>query len=104
MGGSPCASVVSGKLNTMKASERTKRDADVMRMFFAGASYRAIAQAVGLRSHVRVAQIVERELADTGDRRELVTDEAQTMWLERFERLWRANWPKALDGDRYATT
>ena len=46
----------------MKASEPPKRDADVTKLFYAGASYRAIAQAVGLRSHVRVAQIVEREL------------------------------------------
>jgi hypothetical protein len=88
----------------MKAADRELRDARVMQLFYAGASYRSIAEAVGLRSKSTVGQIVERSLAATGDRRELLSDEARSVWLERFERLWRANWPKALDGDRYASS
>jgi hypothetical protein len=98
------ASVVSGKMAAMKAADRELRDARVMQLFYAGASYRSIAEAVGLRSKSTVGQIVERALAATGDRRELLSDEARSVWLERYERLWRANWPKALDGDRYASS
>jgi hypothetical protein len=88
----------------MKAADRELRDARAMQLFYEGASYRSIAEAVGLRSKSTVGQIVERGLAATGDRRELLTDEARSVWLERFERLWGANWLKALDGDRYASS
>jgi Homeodomain-like domain len=89
---------------TMKAAERELRDARVMQMFYAGASYREIAEAVGLRSKSTVGQIVQRALVATGDRRELLSDEARSVWLERFEQLWGATWPQALEGDRYAAT
>jgi hypothetical protein len=75
-----------------------------LELFYAGESYRAIAEAVGLRSKSTVGQIVERALAATGDRRELLSDEARSVWLERFEQLWGANWPLALKGDRYAAS
>jgi hypothetical protein len=88
----------------MKAAQRERRDAQVLQLFLAGASYRAIAEAVGLGSKSTVGRIVERVMGSGVERRELLTDEAHAMWLERFERLWRANWPKALDGDRYAAT
>jgi hypothetical protein len=89
---------------TMKAADRQLRDARVMQLFYAGESYRAIAEAVGLRSKSTVGQIVERALAATGDRRELLSDEARSVWLERYEQLWGANWPLALNGDRYAAS
>jgi hypothetical protein len=88
----------------MKAAEREVRDARVLELFYAGESYRAIAAAVGLRSKSTVGQIVERALAATGDRRELLSDEARSVWLERFEQLWGANWPLASKGDRYAAS
>lgn len=88
----------------MKAADRELRDARVMEMFYAGESYREIAAAVGLRSKTSVGNIVERGLAATGDRRGLLTDEAHSVWLERFESLWGANWPLARNGDRYAAS
>lgn len=97
-------SVGSAKMATMKASERAKRDAQVMGLFYAGVSYRGIAQAVGLKSKSTVGQIVERELGDAAERRELIGDQARAVWQERFERLFRANWGRALDGDRYAAS
>jgi hypothetical protein len=96
--------VVSGKMATMKAAERELRDARVLELFYAGESYREIAEAVGLRSKTSVGNIVERALAATGDRRELLSDEARSVWLERFEQLWGANWPQASRGDRYAAS
>jgi hypothetical protein len=87
----------------MKRAEREIRDARVMELFYGGASYRSIAEAVGLRSHVSVGNIVQRELGSTAERRELLTDEAMAVFTERFEQVWRANWSKASDGDRYAT-
>ena len=58
------ASVVSGKLDSMKAADRERRDAQVVQLFLAGASYRSIAGAVGLRSPQSVGNIVQREFAD----------------------------------------
>lgn len=88
----------------MKAAEREGRDARVVELFLSGESYRAIAEAVGLRSKTSVGNIVERQMAATGDRRELLSDEARSVWLERFEQLWAANWPLASKGDRYAAS
>jgi hypothetical protein len=88
----------------MKVAERELRDAQVLELFYAGESYRAIAEAVGLRSKTSVGNIVEKALAATGDRRELLSDEARSVWLERFEQLWGANWPQAQKGDRYAAS
>lgn len=70
-----------------------------MRLFVAGATYTEIARVVGLRSSTSVANIVQREFSAPEQRRELLTDEAMAMWQERWERLWRAHWPRALDGD-----
>jgi hypothetical protein len=75
-----------------------------MELFYAGESYREIAEAVGLRSKTSVGNIVERGLAATTDRRGLLSDEAHGVWLERFEQLWGANWPLASKGDRYAAS
>lgn len=65
----------------MKAADRERRDQQVLQLFYAGASYRAIAQAVGLRSKSTVGQIVERELgaAAAADRRELISSEARAV-------------------------
>lgn len=83
----------------MKAAERAARDADVLRLFMAGASYRTIARAVNLRSHSQVHEIVQRELTASAQRRALLSDEALAVHTERTERLFQAHWKRALDGD-----
>jgi hypothetical protein len=93
------ASVVSGKMPTMKAAERERRNAQVLQLFLGGASHRTIARAVGLRSHRSVGNIVAAALGSTTDRRELLSDEAFAVWQERSERLLRGHWGRALDGN-----
>lgn len=83
----------------MKAAERERRDAQVVGLFLGGASYRSIAGAVGLRSPQSVGNIVQRVLGCSSKRRELLTDEAFAVWQERSERLLRAHWGRALDGN-----
>lgn len=85
----------------MRAADRALRDAQVVGLFLAGGSYRSIARAVGLKSHHTVAAIVERSFAgpSSSQRRELLTDEAFAVWQERTERLFRAHWIPALDGN-----
>lgn len=53
----------------------------------------------GLRSPQSVANIVERSFAGPQARRGLLTDEAFAIWQERSERLFRAHWAAALDGN-----
>lgn len=80
------------------AAERAERDADVMRMFVAGATYAVIGKAVGL-TQKRVDQIVTRELAASARRRLLLGDEALAIHTERTERLFQSLWGPALKGD-----
>lgn len=75
-----------------------------MKLVLAGWSYRDAGAAVGLRSPASVHAIVKRELGDDGDaRRELLTDQAGAMFIERTEAVLRANWAAALAGDHKAT-
>ena len=83
----------------MKAADRERRDAQVVQLFLGGTSYRSIAGAVGLRSPQSVGNIVRRALGSSSQRRELLTDEAFAVWQERSERLLRAHWGPALDGN-----
>ncbi len=83
----------------MKAVERERRNAQVLQLFLGGASHRTIARVVGLRSHRSVGNIVQAALGSTTDRRELLTDEAFAVWQERSERLLRAHWDRALEGN-----
>jgi hypothetical protein len=87
----------------VKAAERAERDADVLRLFMAGATYAQIARAVSAEGDkitlVRVDQIVKRELAASARRRTLLTDEALAVHQERQERLFQAHWGPALKGD-----
>jgi hypothetical protein len=85
-------SVGSGKMPTMKAVERERRNAQVLQLLLGGASHRTIAKAVGLRSHRSVGNIVQAALGSTTDRRELLTDEAFAVWQQRSERLFCAHW------------
>jgi hypothetical protein len=82
----------------LPAGERAVRDQKVMTLFLSGDSYRAIAAAVGLTS-AGVHKIVQRELAASGARRDLLTDEAFAIWQERTEALLNAHWDRALGGD-----
>jgi hypothetical protein len=83
----------------MKAVERERRNGQVLQLFLGGASHRMIARAVGLRSHRSVGNIVQAALGSTTDRRELLSDEAFAVWQERSERLLRAHWGAALEGN-----
>ena len=83
----------------MKAVDRERRDVQVVRLFLGGASYRAIAGAVGLRSPQSVGNIVARALAGSCQRRDLLTDQAFAIWQERTERLLCAHWGPALEGN-----
>jgi hypothetical protein len=83
----------------VKAADRERRDAQVVRLFLGGASYRSIAGAVGLRSPQSVGNIVARALDGSQQRRDLLTDEAFAVWQERSERLLQAHWGPALDGN-----
>jgi len=83
----------------MNATERAKRNQQILQLFVAGTTYQQIAKAVGLRSPGTVHDIVQKELAGEAKRREVLTDEAFALYQERTERLFRAHWGKALDGD-----
>lgn len=83
----------------MSAADRLKRDVRILEMFLAGANYRQIAAQVGLKSHSSVHRIIEREIANSGLRRTLLTDQRVAVFLERTETLFRAHWPAALRGD-----
>lgn len=83
----------------MTAAERAKRDARIFDLFLAGVPYRQIASTVGLKSHSSVHNVIERELAKSKTRRNVLTDEAFAVFLERTESLFRAHYPAALKGD-----
>lgn len=83
----------------MKAEERAERDAKALQLFIAGASYRQIGAAIGLRSPASVDRIIKRELASAARRRALLNDEAFAVHQERTERLFQAHWGLALKGD-----
>jgi hypothetical protein len=82
----------------VKGAEREIRDADILRLFIAGATYRQIAKAlnVGLAT---VSRAVQKQLAAGAQRRELLSDQALAVHTERTERLFQAHWDKALRGD-----
>ena len=83
----------------MKAAERAERDQKILQLFLAGATYRAIGAAVGLRSTHSVHHVVQRELSSAARRRAMLTDEALAVYQERVEALFRAHWGPALRGD-----
>ncbi len=57
---------------------------------------------VGLRSPSSVGNIVRRELEGGELRREVLSEQAWAVLIERHEALWRANWGPALAGDHKA--
>jgi hypothetical protein len=82
----------------VNAAEREDRDADILRLFVAGSSYRQIARAVQV-SLTTVHRVVQKQLAAGSKRRELLSDQALDVYTERTERLFQAHWSKALNGD-----
>jgi hypothetical protein len=70
-------------------------------LFLVELSFWDVAVVVGLRSPTSVGNIVQREFGapDSAARRGLLTDEAFAVWQERSERLLRAHWGRALDGN-----
>jgi hypothetical protein len=88
-----------GETGHVKAVDRKRRNDQVVALWLSGASYRAVARAVGLRSPQSVHNIVQRVLAGSSQRRDLLTDEAFAVWQERTERLFQAHWARALDGN-----
>lgn len=83
----------------MKGPERAKRDAKVLQLFVAGATYRQIAEAVDLASVASVDSIIKREMAKAARRRDRLVDQAFDVYVERTEALFKAHFPKALAGD-----
>jgi hypothetical protein len=73
-----------------------------MKLFYAGANYRQISEAVGLRSAQSVANVVQREMAASAGQREHEVEEAREMFLERWRQLWQANHAAAMTGDHRA--
>lgn len=78
--------------------ERAKRDAKVMQLFIAGASYRQIGETLGM-AHTNVDKVVRREMAKAARRRDALADEALGVFIERSEALFKAHYPRALRGD-----
>jgi hypothetical protein len=80
--------------------QRAKRDATIMRLFIAGVSENEIAahHSVGLHQSV-VHRIIKKEIQDAAEHRELLSDQALAIYVDRLEALLRAAWPKALSGD-----
>lgn len=83
----------------MNAADRAERDQKILQLFLAGATYRSIGAAVGLRSTQSIHQIIQREMSSAARRRALLTDEALAVYQERVEALFRAHWGPALRGD-----
>lgn len=82
----------------MNRVERAKRDAKVLQLHIAGATYRQIAEACEI-SVAMADKIVRRELAKAAARRDLLGEQALAMFLERSEALFKANYPRAMKGD-----
>lgn len=80
----------------MKAAEREERNAKALALFVGGATYRQIALTINLRSTSAAHTIVQNALAESAQRRALLSDEALSIHQERQERLLLAHWQRAL--------
>ncbi|MFD7247787.1 hypothetical protein ACFV6Y_38300 [Streptomyces massasporeus] len=83
---------------TPSRAERAKRDAQVLQLWLAGHSYRAIGDSLGM-SHTNVDKVVRREMAKAEKRRDALADEALGVFIERSEALFAAHFKHALKGD-----
>ena len=82
----------------MNRAQREERDADILRLFVAGATYRQIARATQC-GVATVDRAVKKQLAESATRRDLLSDQALAVHTERTERLFQAHWGPALKGD-----
>lgn len=73
-------------------------DSRLLEMFIAGATYRHIADRLGMEE-AAVDIAVRQEMAKAAQRRDLLDDEAPAVRVERLESLFRAHYPAALRGD-----
>lgn len=80
--------------------QRNARNALIMKFFLAGVSEREIGEhhSVGLDQSM-VHRIIKQSIQDAADHRELLSDQALAIYVDRLEALLRAAWPKALTGD-----
>lgn len=67
-------------------------------LFLAGATFKQIAQAVGVDED-EIEGIVRAELSGSAGRRAILTEEAAAIHQERTEALFRAHWAPAIRGD-----
>lgn len=70
-------------------------------MFLGGSNYREIAAQIGL-TVARVEGIVKKELAASAKRRLVLTDQALSIYQERWERLYAMQLARAESGDGHA--
>lgn len=87
---------------TPTRAERAKRDARVLQMYIAGATYRDIGERLGM-SHTNVDKVIRREMAKAAKRRDLLADQALATFVERTEAIFKAHFPNALRGDYKAS-
>ena len=84
----------------MKAEERERRDALVFQMFLSGMPYRAIGRHERVQLSCRGVDLaVRRQLAASGQRRAVLTDEAVAVHIERLESLFSAAYADAVRGN-----
>lgn len=89
---------MAGKNSNSKEYDRAERKRNALELRLAGASYRDIAQALGI-SPATAMQDCKEALADIPMQQ---ADEMRTVELSRLDRLQRAVWPKAVKGDLQA--
>lgn len=83
----------------MKAAERAEREQRALAMFVGGATYLQIAKQLELRTASAAHKIVQKALAQSAQRRALLSDEALAIHQERQERLLLAHWGRATSPD-----
>ena len=80
--------------------QRDERNALIMKMFLAGVSEREIGahHAIDLDRSL-VHRVIKKQIADAAAHREVLSDQALAIYVDRMELLIRAAWPKAMGGD-----
>jgi hypothetical protein len=88
------------RCRSVSAHLRGERDGLILRMFWAGSSYRQIARHPRIKlSHQAVGNVVRRELAADAPHREALSEQAASIYILRLERMLAAAMPQALQGD-----
>jgi len=81
-----------------RAQERAARDARVLELRRAGATFDAIARTVGLSNRGAAKKAFDRALAATGGP-ELDREKAREQEVDRIDRLLTVWWPRAMKGE-----